>query len=225
MVYEWLDLQEEGNVLDVASGLGYHCCEIAKDGCDVYGLDINRENTRLSKKITAKLVHKPQYVTGNAETLPFKNHILNKVICVCALEHIEDDVQALREINRVLKSNGVLVLTVESWTGKVNSRLKPIAADYYDVKHFYSLPLITQLLNRAGFKVVESRFFLNSPISRVFHEIELELHHYSLPKRLRLGLILGFLFFPLTYVLGTISDHFWGNPKAGYELAIRAIKV
>ena len=225
IVNRWLHPQKGDAVLDVASGLGYHCYELSGRGCHVYGLDLETENTILARMISAKLAHKPQYITGNAEALPFKSRTFEKVICVCALEHFIDDGQALHEISRVLKPNGVLILTVESWTGKVDARLKTVAADRYEVRHFYSLPKLTELLDSAGFKVKEGSYFLNSPISRFLYELEHRLYYYSLLRRLKLGLIIGSIFYPLTYILCTVSDHLWGNLEAGYELGVCAIKV
>lgn len=225
MVKLWLHPQKGDAVLDVASGLGYHCYEFSGRGCNVYGLDLDPANTRLAQKISARLAHIPQYITGNAEALPFKSRTFKKAICVCALEHFIDDVQALHEISRVLKSEGVLILTVESWTGKVDARLKTVAAERYEVRHFYSLPKLTELLNSMGFKVTEGRYFLNSPISRFFYELEHRLYYYTLLRRLKLGLIIGSIFYPLTYILCTVSDRLWGNLEAGYELGVCAVKA
>lgn len=224
MVFQWLDARKRDAILDVASGLGYHCYEIAGAGCDVYGLDLDKRSTRLAYRISEGLDRRPHYVTGDAQALPFKEHVFDKVICVCALEHIDDDVHALREISRVLKPQGTLVLTVESWTGRVDAGLKRIAADCYDVKHFYSLSSLTELLVSEGFDVSGGEYFLNSPLSALLYELEFKLHHHALPRRFRLGYLLDLLC-PLTYVLSSLSDRLWGDSRGGYQLGVHAIKV
>lgn len=42
---------------------------------------------------------------ANAENLPFKNSLFDRVIATCLLHHIEKPERALEEINRVLKPN------------------------------------------------------------------------------------------------------------------------
>jgi SAM-dependent methyltransferase len=43
--------------------------------------------------------------------MPFRNGSFSTVVCSEVLEHIEDDVQALQEIARVLRPGGTLVIT------------------------------------------------------------------------------------------------------------------
>jgi len=45
-------------------------------------------------------------VVADAQTLPFKNDSIDKILCSQTLEHLRQPVKALKEINRVLKPNG-----------------------------------------------------------------------------------------------------------------------
>jgi len=43
---------------------------------------------------------------ADAQMLPFKNESIDKILCSQTLEHLEQPIKALREINRVLKPDG-----------------------------------------------------------------------------------------------------------------------
>lgn len=58
-----------------------------------------------------KMLGKGQFVVADAANLPFEDHSFSHVIASEVLEHLADDQSALREISRVLKPDGVLVIT------------------------------------------------------------------------------------------------------------------
>lgn len=56
-------------------------------------------------------------VTGSIAALPFANGSFDAVVCSDVLYHLDDDVAALREIHRVLRPGGIVVVNVpaHSW--------------------------------------------------------------------------------------------------------------
>ena len=51
-------------------------------------------------------------IKGDLKSMDFIDNSFDLVICNHVLEHIEDDVQALKEIYRVLKNSGIAILQV-----------------------------------------------------------------------------------------------------------------
>ena len=51
-------------------------------------------------------------IKGDIKSMDFKNKSFDLIICNHVLEHIDDDIKALNEIFRVLKSGGVAILQV-----------------------------------------------------------------------------------------------------------------
>ncbi len=49
---------------------------------------------------------------SNITYLPFNDNSFDSLICIHVLEHIEDDLKAMRELCRVLKPNGTAVICV-----------------------------------------------------------------------------------------------------------------
>ncbi|MEM4346979.1 MAG: methyltransferase domain-containing protein [Candidatus Altiarchaeota archaeon] len=51
-------------------------------------------------------------IVGDAHTLPFRDETFNSVICTEVLEHVEDPKKVVDEIYRVLKFNGICIVSV-----------------------------------------------------------------------------------------------------------------
>ena len=67
--------------------------------------------------------HRPD-VQADAAMLPFKDESFDVVVCAETLEHVLDPVRVMREVYRVLRRQGILLMTVPF--------LFPIHADPYD---------------------------------------------------------------------------------------------
>lgn len=97
----------EMRVLDVACGKGAWLAAAQQQGARVCGIDI------ATRAIAVAAHHLPEgdFVEGVAEPLPFADGAFDLVTCLGALEHFPDKAGALREMRRVVRSQGkVLVL-------------------------------------------------------------------------------------------------------------------
>ncbi len=56
------------------------------------------------------------HIQGMGEYLPFKDKILDIVLCLNVLDHVQSPILTLKEIKRVLKVGGVLVLWLQTYT-------------------------------------------------------------------------------------------------------------
>lgn len=96
-------------VLDIGCGTGGTIRAI--DGKDwVIGADYDEIATEISKDSGIKKV-----VRANALFLPFRDKSFNFAFALDIIEHIENDMKVLNEINRILKDEGKLILTVPSF--------------------------------------------------------------------------------------------------------------
>lgn len=99
------EIRKEFLVLDIGCGTGEQLKKLKNNHS--IGLDISLEMAKIAVKKTNKFV-----VVGSAENLPFKNRTFDGVISFFgALNHVNLN-QALKEIKRVLKDDGVLIFTV-----------------------------------------------------------------------------------------------------------------
>jgi ubiquinone/menaquinone biosynthesis C-methylase UbiE len=217
IIFEFLDINSGERICDIACGAGQQGIRMAKRGGKVYGIDIRRRSIEIAKVLAGG--YECDFIEGNAEKLPYNSGLFDKVVSVCALEHFDNDEEALGEMNRILKTGGTLVLTVDSFTyGGTNNHVRQIHKNDYHVVNYYSNSQLKEKLENAGFKVVQSRYFVNSPISAFLFTQRLKY------QRFKFGLIFIVVLFPLTYSLSTLSDRFWGTRNRGYLLAVKAVK-
>ena len=81
---------------------------------------------------------------GNLLRMPIKDSCVDAVVCICVLEHIAEPVQFLSEINRILKKNGKLFLSVPQGYGE-----HQMPHDYFR----FSSPGLAYIFNKAGFTI------------------------------------------------------------------------
>ena len=96
--------------LDFGCGVGGTSILASNDGFEVYGFDTDKKSIFFSKEI--KDGYEIRFLLANGEKLPFKDKIFDVVYSCHVLEHISNDFNALSEIYRVLKDDGVFILSV-----------------------------------------------------------------------------------------------------------------
>ena len=106
-----LDLLRPGRgetILDAGCGTGVFTLDILAFGVHVIGLDISLPMLRRSRE---KAGGEPlQIVSGDMLHLPFPENVFDRVVSVTALEFIEDGQGAVRELFRVTKRGGSIVV-------------------------------------------------------------------------------------------------------------------
>jgi SAM-dependent methyltransferase len=118
--FQKLRLKPGDRVLDAGCGAGRHVCEAFRiKGVDVVGIDLNWDDL-CKTATTLYLMHmqdgggQERCLISRADVagLPFKDGAFDAVICSEVLEHIQDNRKAVRELIRVLKPGGELVISV-----------------------------------------------------------------------------------------------------------------
>jgi ubiquinone/menaquinone biosynthesis C-methylase UbiE len=144
--YAMLDNIVKGKiVLDVASGEGYGTNLLSKNADLVIGVDIDVRSIQDAtlKYKSSKLIFKQ----GDIGSLPFPDSYFDIVVCFETIEHVEDYLAALNEIKRVLKSEGILVISTpdKKWYTDARNHY-----NQYHKKEFYEKEF--QLLLNKFFK-------------------------------------------------------------------------
>jgi len=102
-------------ILDLGSGSGRHVIYFAKKGFDVYGIDIAKEGIKITKSWLEKERLQANLKIGSIyKKLPYQNNFFDAVISTNTIHHarIKNIRKAIREIERVLKPNGLIFITV-----------------------------------------------------------------------------------------------------------------
>ncbi len=102
-----VEKDKDKKLLDVACGQGTLLAQ-AEDHVNTYGIDISKEAIKKAKVRARKTIFK----ICAAEKLPFPKSFFDYVTCMGSLEHFIDIDAALREIKRVTKKNGRVLIHV-----------------------------------------------------------------------------------------------------------------
>lgn len=156
----WLGRDLTGQVvLDVAGGDGYWAARARRRGARAVSLDLARHKMLRGQRIS----HAPALIEGDALRLPFANASIDKIMSVCALEHFTDGPAALREMARVLKPGGDLVLSADCLSRRAEwPHLFDAHCRRYHVHRTYTHETLQALLGACGFTLVDYRYQFRS---------------------------------------------------------------
>ncbi|HNV72508.1 MAG TPA: class I SAM-dependent methyltransferase [Candidatus Ozemobacteraceae bacterium] len=99
-------------ILDLGCGTGRHSFALARQGAHVIGLDFSDGMLRLAREKSAPGALPPQFVSGDLhEPLPFHHRQFDAIGCFLVIEHIRDRVGLFREMRRVCRPGGTIILS------------------------------------------------------------------------------------------------------------------
>lgn len=98
----------QNKILDVGCGTGKNLESFTKFG-NTWGIDSAKEAVDYCRKRGIKNI-----TLGNLEKIPFNKESFDCITALDVLEHV-DDSKAIRELERVLKKSGILIITVPAF--------------------------------------------------------------------------------------------------------------
>jgi SAM-dependent methyltransferase len=137
---------QKSKILDVGCGTGANL-EMLKQFGDAEGVDVSDDALEFCKLKGLK-VHK-----GLAESLPFADESFDLVTALDVVEHLDDDVAGLKEMNRVLKSDGKTLIFVPAFMW-----LWGVQDDISNHRIRYTREQIVERLNAAGFTIERATY-------------------------------------------------------------------
>jgi ubiquinone/menaquinone biosynthesis C-methylase UbiE len=141
----------QGATLDLGSGVGYGTAVVAAvDGRKgpLVAVDISQGALTYGKRTYDKSI---RFVAADAGRLPIRDESFDTVVCIEAIEHVSSAGGVLREIARVLRPDGLLIIsTPNKW---MTSPLRAHPENPYHVREWYPRSFIA-LVSR-HFRVME----------------------------------------------------------------------
>lgn len=104
--------QSPQKTLDVGCASGWFIAKIKERFPDskFYGVDIYNESIEYAKKLYSGI----EFRSADAHFLPYDDNFFDLVICTEVIEHLDDPQKAIKEMKRVLKKSGKLIIEVDS---------------------------------------------------------------------------------------------------------------
>lgn len=150
---ELMAVRPTDRILEVGFGHGRtveRITALATDGC-VAGVDVSSSMTNVATRRNRGAVEagRVDLRTGDSASLPFDGAMFDKALAVHTIYFWKDPALCLRELRRVLRGGGSLVL---GFTPKQHPRTASFPADIYT---FYSDDDVRTMLTAAGFDAVQ----------------------------------------------------------------------
>ena len=148
MVTRFLSPSASQSLLDFGCGNGFFLNYLRKQG---YSMSLSGYDPYLPDSVEVGTEHA---VNLHKSFNHIKTHVFDTVTALDVVEHIEDDITALRNINHMLRPKGEIILTVPSYQWLYNSL--DAANGHY---RRYTKNSMQQLLVKTGFTVIRQEYF------------------------------------------------------------------
>jgi ubiquinone/menaquinone biosynthesis C-methylase UbiE len=105
------ELAPGSRVIEVAPGPGFFAIELSRRGdFQITGLDISSTFVEIARRNAREAGVSVEFRRGNASKMPFENNSFDFLLCRAAFKNFSEPVEAVREMHRVLKPRGRLLL-------------------------------------------------------------------------------------------------------------------
>ncbi len=115
---QWYLTVKESQILEIGHGPGHLQVALHQKGIHTFGIDVSRQMGQQARKRLLKQGLTPTLVRGYAQQLPFPEKIFDQIVATFPTEYIHSG-ETLRELYRILKPGGTLLVLPAAWiTGK-----------------------------------------------------------------------------------------------------------
>jgi SAM-dependent methyltransferase len=143
-----LGLPKPARILDAGCGSGRNMLELARFG-SVTGIELSDTSVELARKRGVGEV-----ISGSVLELPFAEDSFDLAVSLDVVEHLDDDLTALRELRRTVAPGGMLLVTVPAyqwlWSG------------HDEINHHhrrYTRRSLQRVAEQAGWKQARTTYF------------------------------------------------------------------
>jgi SAM-dependent methyltransferase len=134
-------------ILDVGCGTGANLLMLSEYG-DAEGVDVSEDALAFCRERGLENVK-----LGAAEALPYEDGTFDLVTGLDVVEHLDDDLAGLREMRRVLRPGGRVLLFVPTFMF-----LWGLQDDVSNHRRRYRLPELRRVLEQAGFEIERTTY-------------------------------------------------------------------
>lgn len=147
-------LKKGWKILDIGCSTGIFL-EVAKEkGLDIYGVELSKWGYEKAKKISKNVYNRTLDKCG------FKEEFFDVVTMWDLIEHLSNPNKELKEINKILKRDGNLIITTPNINGFFSKLTKRSWWAMIRMHLFYFSPEnIAKLLDKNGFRVVKIKSY------------------------------------------------------------------
>lgn len=218
VIMRMLEPQGDEAILDAGCGSGFFTYEIAKRCKISIGLDWS-----IGSQLSLAADQEPRlaYIRGDIQKLPLVTEKFDKILLSSVLQMVEDDEALLKECHRILKNEGLLILSVPTGyihfkrlnrsSSQLKKRFGALGKAYHDYEE------VARLLRDEGFQVLDAEYSPKKWGSLIYEAGLFLWYRFGFPFS-------SPILFPLLYSLAYF-DRIADGKQIGCEIIIKARKV
>jgi ubiquinone/menaquinone biosynthesis C-methylase UbiE len=152
ILYKLLEYPVNKRIIDVGAGTGNYANLLAEKGNRVIALE---PSTEMKKQCTEN--ENVEWIVGAAENINLDESIFDSAICILSIHHFSNPRKSFKEIFRVLKRNGILLLFTYMPEEQDYFWLRDYFPELFnaDIKKFPAADTLEKLLLDCGFEISE----------------------------------------------------------------------
>lgn len=199
-----------GKILDIGCGDGKSLLKLKEDDWDTYGVEISEMASKYAREILGLNIF-----TGILEDAEFEGEFFDVVLLNNVLEHLSDPATTLKEINRILKNDGKVIISIPNVDSFEAKHFKKYWTAWDLPRHLYHFSPVTikSILNKTGFEVLDIEYDNNPNI--ILSSFKYVFQDYGINPIL--GLILLFPF-------ANLASLILGKTKRSYNMVVYSKK-
>ena len=166
LVLNLLDIKPSSSVLDEGCGWGYLVMLLAQLGHRATGIDLDKEQLEVASELSKYNKIPARFLYMDAKQTDFSDGEFDVIIQMEALEHMGDDwSRSIKEISRILKDGGQLVLSTPNTRGIAQvvksflTRFKYFLR-FWTKEEFIPAKLIEKEIRANGLKIIAKKHML-----------------------------------------------------------------
>ena len=154
-------INDGDSLLDAGCGSGNFSFEFAKKCRVVYGIDLGRENIDFVNKLKEKnSISNAVFIQAPVDKIPVNDGFFDVAIMIDVIEHLTDVNASMKELSRVLKKSGSLIIVTPNYKSywsvlEKTMDMLNLAPKFEKFQHInkYDKKSLTGLLTNSGFSI------------------------------------------------------------------------
>ena len=184
-VYEYLDNMEGGKLLDIGCGPGVMVKYAINHSFEFYGIDVAKNMIDQCSEMFED-IKSAHFFVGEIEKIQYPENFFDVVTAMGVVEYIDDDIIAIKEMYRVVKPGGIIIITLPNkrspyriWDRIIYRKLKNLVKKIVRrnnkeivIHREYNEKKYCNLLQQNSLKIIDVVYYnfkiLLSPLDKLF---------------------------------------------------------
>ena len=151
---EIINFRKAGEILDIGCGRGIMLKYMKDRGWKIKGIEFSEDTGSIAKRIL-----KEDLYIGTEAITRFRDETFDVIVIDYVLEHLSKPYEILQEVNRVLKKNGLLIVSVPNMASlqAIWSRKEWFHLDVPKHLYHFSTDTLSELLTKTKFSIVKRK--------------------------------------------------------------------